>query len=57
MSSHLTNRTAFYYCIKGRTKVTVYYDIFLTESGLLPLPENAIELKLEFSIQSKEDFL
>lgn len=34
------------------TKVTVYNDIFLTESGLLPLPENAIELEHEFSIQS-----
>jgi len=37
---------------KVSTKVTVYSDIFLTESGLLPLPENAIELEHEFSIQS-----
>lgn len=34
------------------TKVTVYDDIFLTESGLIPLPENAIELELEFTIRS-----
>jgi len=37
---------------KINTKVTVYNDIFFTESGLLPLPENAIELEYEFSIQS-----
>lgn len=37
---------------KISTKVTVYSDIFLTETGLLPLPENAIELEHEFSIQS-----
>lgn len=35
---------------KVTTKVTVYDDIFLTESGLLPLPDNAIELDIEFSI-------
>jgi tetratricopeptide (TPR) repeat protein len=35
------------------TKVTVYDDIFLTESGLIPLPENAVELEREFTIQSK----
>lgn len=35
-----------------KTKVTVYDDIFLTESGLIPLPENAIELELEFTIRS-----
>jgi tetratricopeptide (TPR) repeat protein len=35
------------------TKVTVYDDIFLTESGLIPLPEDAIELEREFTIQSK----
>ena len=35
---------------KVSTKVTVYDDIFLTESGLLPLPDNAIELDVEFSI-------
>ncbi len=35
---------------KVTTRVTVYDDIFLTESGLLPLPENAIELDIEFSI-------
>ncbi len=35
------------------TKVTVYDDIFLTESGLIPLPENAVELEQEFTIQSK----
>lgn len=34
------------------TKVTVYSEIFLTESGLLPLPDNAIELAIEFSIPS-----
>jgi tetratricopeptide (TPR) repeat protein len=38
---------------KVTTKVTVYDDIFLTESGLLPLLENAIELEREFTIQSK----
>jgi tetratricopeptide (TPR) repeat protein len=36
------------------TKVTVYDDIFLTEQGLIPLPENAIELKHEFTIGSIE---
>ncbi len=36
------------------TKVTVYDDIFLTEQGLIPLPENAIELKHEFTIASIE---
>jgi len=36
------------------TKVTVYDDIFLTESGLIPLPENAIELEQEFTIGSKQ---
>ncbi len=35
------------------TKVTVYDDIFLTESGLIPLPENAVELEHEFTFQSK----
>ncbi|MGD8535668.1 MAG: 6-bladed beta-propeller, partial [Candidatus Aminicenantes bacterium] len=35
---------------KVKTKVTIYGDIFLTESGLLPLPDNAIELDIEFSI-------
>ncbi len=39
-------------CQKVSSKVTVYNNIFLTESGLLPLPENAIELEHEFSIQS-----
>lgn len=34
------------------TKVTVYDDIFLTESGLIPLTENAIELEHEFTIRS-----
>jgi tetratricopeptide (TPR) repeat protein len=38
---------------KVTTKVTVYDDIFLTESGLIPLPENAIELTREFTINSK----
>jgi tetratricopeptide (TPR) repeat protein len=36
------------------TKVTVYDDIFLTERGLIPLPENAIELKHEFTIEPIE---
>jgi len=36
------------------TKVTVYDDIFLTERGLIPLPENAVELKHEFTIESIE---
>ncbi len=36
------------------TKVTVYDDIFLTETGLIPLPENAIELEHEFTIESKQ---
>lgn len=35
-----------------KTKVIVYSDIFLTESGLLPLSDNAIELEIEFSIPS-----
>ena len=35
-----------------KTKVTVYSDLFLTESGLPPLPDNAVELDLEFSFQS-----
>lgn len=35
------------------TKVSVYDDIFLTESGLIPLPEDAIELEHEFTIQSE----
>jgi tetratricopeptide (TPR) repeat protein len=39
---------------KVTTKVTVYDDIFLTERGLMPLPENAIELKHEFTIESIE---
>jgi len=38
---------------KVTTKVKVYDAIFLTESGLIPLPENAIELEHEFTIQSK----
>jgi len=36
------------------TKVTVYDDIFLTEQGLMPVPENAIELDHEFTIGSIE---
>jgi len=36
------------------TKVNVYDDIFLTEQGLMPVPENAIELKHEFTIESIE---
>jgi tetratricopeptide (TPR) repeat protein len=36
------------------TKVTVYDGIFLTEQGLIPLPENAIELEREFTIESIE---
>ena len=35
-----------------KTKVTVYSDLFLTESGFPPLPDNAVELDLEFSFQS-----
>ena len=38
---------------KVTTKVSVYSDIFLTDEGLLPLPENAIELELDFSIFDK----
>jgi len=37
---------------KVSTKATVYNEIFLTDSGLLPLPENAIELEREFTIKS-----
>jgi tetratricopeptide (TPR) repeat protein len=36
------------------TKVTVYDDIFLTESGLIPLPESAVELEQEFTIESQQ---
>jgi tetratricopeptide (TPR) repeat protein len=39
---------------KVTTKVTIYDDIFLTEQGLIPLPENAIELEREFTIESIE---
>ena len=37
---------------KVETKVTVYNNLFLTKSGLLPLPKNAIELNHKYSIQS-----
>jgi hypothetical protein len=37
---------------KVSTKATVYNEIFLTDSGLLPLPEKAIELEREFTIKS-----
>ena len=37
---------------KVTTTVKVYNDIFLTDSGLIPLPKNAIELTREFSIKS-----
>jgi len=37
---------------KVTTKVKVYNEIFLTETGYAPLPENAIELEPEFTIQS-----
>jgi tetratricopeptide (TPR) repeat protein len=36
------------------TIVTVYDDIFLTEQGFIPPPENAIELEHEFTIESIE---
>lgn len=36
-----------------KTRISVYEDIFFTESGLLPLPENAVELKLVFSLKSE----
>jgi tetratricopeptide (TPR) repeat protein len=39
---------------KVTTKVKVYDDIFLTDSGLIPLPENAIELAREFTIKSEQ---
>jgi hypothetical protein len=39
---------------KVTTKVSVYDDIFFTEAGLIPLPENAIELEQTFIIQSKQ---
>jgi tetratricopeptide (TPR) repeat protein len=38
---------------KVTTKVSVYDDIFFSESGLIPLPENAIPLERAFVIQSK----
>ncbi len=38
---------------KVTTKVKVYNDIFLTDSGLVPLPENAIELARELTIRSE----
>ena len=37
---------------KVTTKVKVYNDIFLTDSGLIPLPENAVEMEREFTIGS-----
>jgi tetratricopeptide (TPR) repeat protein len=36
---------------KVTTKVSVYSDIFLTDAGLTPLPENAIELEIDFTIR------
>jgi len=39
---------------KVTTKVKVYNDVFLTDSGLIPLPENAIELAREFTIKSEQ---
>lgn len=38
---------------KVSTKTTVYNEIFLTDSGLIPLPENAIELERVFTIRSE----
>jgi tetratricopeptide (TPR) repeat protein len=38
---------------KVTTKVTVYSEIFLTDTGLIPLPENAVELEPEFAIKSE----
>jgi len=46
----IVNPFIFFAFQKVSTKVTVYDDIFLTESGLLPLPDNAVELDVEFSI-------
>ena len=37
---------------KITTKVKLYSEIFLTETGYAPLPENAIELEPEFTIRS-----
>jgi tetratricopeptide (TPR) repeat protein len=38
---------------KVSTAVSVYDDLFLTESGLLPLPKNAVELEREREIVSE----
>jgi len=38
---------------KVTTKVSVYNEIFLTDSGLIPLPDNAIELESELAIRSE----
>jgi hypothetical protein len=48
----VVNPNIFYAFQEVSTKVTVYNDIFLTESGLLPLPDNAIELENVFSFLS-----
>jgi tetratricopeptide (TPR) repeat protein len=39
---------------KVTTKVRIYDEIFLTDTGLVPLPENAIELSREFTIKSEQ---
>lgn len=38
---------------KVTTKVSVYNEIFLTATGFVPLPDNAVELEPEFTIQSE----
>jgi tetratricopeptide (TPR) repeat protein len=68
-SSRMKSKNIFFVCFIGTfiflcavttftaqkvtTKVRIYSDIFLTDEGLLPLPENAIELELDFSISDK----
>jgi hypothetical protein len=37
---------------KVSTRVTVYSELFMNEEGLLPLPDNAVELELVFSFNS-----
>lgn len=38
---------------KVTTKVSVYNEIFLTATGFIPLPDHAVELEPEFTIQSE----
>jgi hypothetical protein len=39
---------------KVTTKVKVYDDIFLTDSGFIPLPKNATELTGKLTIKSEQ---